>query len=123
MSESLEVILLSQEVSSCLSLDKFTVEMDWILNCLVLDWEDLDPLDDLIEEELARDVVDSLARSAVLPRETEVDPVFHHEEAFLPLGPLNSFEKLLIDLRHRPRLDLFGAALRVDKGVAQLCAH
>ena len=56
-SEELKMIALPQVVCTCLSLDKFTIKVNRILDCLVLDRQDLDPLDDLIKEELGQDVV------------------------------------------------------------------
>ena len=82
--EELEVIALSQEVSTCPRLHKLPIEVNWVLDRLVLDWKDLDALDDLVEEELAEDVLWVIAL-ALLPREAEVDAVFHHKEALLAL--------------------------------------
>ena len=58
--------------------------MNGVLDGLVLDGQDLDPLHDLVEEELAEDVVWDAAH-AFLAAETEVYPVFHHKEALLAL--------------------------------------
>ena len=82
--KELQVIALSQEVSTCPRLHKLPIEVNRVLDRLVLDWEDLDALDDLVEEELAEDVLWVIAL-ALLPREAEVDAVFHHKEALLAL--------------------------------------
>ena len=78
------MVALPEEISASLGLDKLAVEVDRVLDRLVLDWEDLDALDDLVEEELAEDVLWVIAL-ALLPREAEVDAVFHHKEALLAL--------------------------------------
>jgi len=84
LSETLQVVTLIKEISTRLSLDKFAVEVNWVLDRLVLDRKDFDSLDDLVKEELSEDVVCNSTR-AFLPREAEIDPVLHHEEALLPL--------------------------------------
>ena len=60
------MVTLAKEVSSCLCLHQLTVEVDRILDGLVLDWQDFDALDDLIKEELGKDVVRGAA-DALLP--------------------------------------------------------
>ena len=78
------MIALSQEVSTCPRLHKLSVEVNRVLDRLVLDWKDLDALDDLVEEELAEDILWVTALT-FLPREAEVDAVLHHKEALLAL--------------------------------------
>ena len=95
--------------------------MNRVLDGLVLDWEDFDALNDLVQEELTQDIGRVAAR-ALLPREAEVDSVFHHEEALLALGTLEALEKLTINLRHGPALNLSCSALLVNEGVAKLGA-
>ena len=58
--------------------------MNRILDCLVLDWKDLDALYDLVEEELAEDV-SRVATRTLLSREAEVDAVLHNKETLLAL--------------------------------------
>ena len=82
--EELQVITLSQEVSTCTRLHKLSIEVNRVLDRLVLDWENFDALDDLVEEELAEDVLWVIAL-ALLSREAEVDAVFHHKKALLAL--------------------------------------
>ena len=82
--EELQMIALSQEVSSCLCLDQLTVEVDWILDRLVLNGKNLDSLHDLIQEEFTQNVVRD-STGAFLSGETEIDAILHDKEAFLPL--------------------------------------
>ena len=116
------MIALPQEISSCPSLDKLSIEVNRVLDCLILDWEDLDALDHLVEEELRDDVVGSTA-STLLSGEAEVDAIFHHKEALLALRSLQTVEKLAVDLGHSPGFDLFFTALLVDEGATELSAH
>ena len=113
------MIALSQVVRTCLSLDKFTIEVNGIFDSLVFDGKDFDPLDHLIKEELCQDVVRG---DTFLSRETEIDPIFHHEEGLLSFGALQAFEKLLVNLRHCPGFDFFCTAFVVDKAVSKLGA-
>eukprot|EP00353_Schmidingerella_taraikaensis_P013119 CAMPEP_0185573852 /NCGR_PEP_ID=MMETSP0434-20130131/5447_1 /TAXON_ID=626734 ORGANISM="Favella taraikaensis, Strain Fe Narragansett Bay" /NCGR_SAMPLE_ID=MMETSP0434 /ASSEMBLY_ACC=CAM_ASM_000379 /LENGTH=94 /DNA_ID=CAMNT_0028190213 /DNA_START=891 /DNA_END=1174 /DNA_ORIENTATION=- len=62
------------------------------------------------------------ALNALLAREAEVYAVFHHEKALLALGALQSLQQGAVDLRHGPGLELPGAALLVNEGVAQFGA-
>ena len=47
------MLALLQEISTCLSLDKLTIEVNWVLDCLVLDRENFDSLNYLVEEKLS----------------------------------------------------------------------
>ena len=51
------MVALSEEVCTSLGLNKLSVEVDRVLDCLVLDRQDLDTLYDLVEVELGQDVV------------------------------------------------------------------
>lgn len=115
------MVALPKEISTSLGLDKLAVEVDRVLDRLVLDRQDLDTLNDLIEVELGEDVI-RWATHALLTREAEVYTIFHHEEALLSLGSLQSLKQSAIDLAHCPRLELSGSALLVNKRVAELCA-
>lgn len=57
------MIALSQEVSTCLSLDKLTIKVNGILNRLVLDRENLDALHNLVEEEFSKYVIRDATRT------------------------------------------------------------
>ena len=119
--EELQVIALTQEVRARLGLDKLSVEVDRVLDGLVLHGEDLDPLHHLVQEELRQDV-GRWPTGALLARETEVDAVFHHEEALLPLRALQSFQELSVDLGHSPRFEIARPALLVDELVSKFGA-
>ena len=93
--------------------------MNRILDCLVLDWKDLDALYDLVEEELAEDV-SRVATRTLLSREAEVDAVLHNKETLLALWTLKALKKLLVNLRHGPALDLSSPAFLVNEGIAKL---
>ena len=54
--EQLKVVRLTQKVGAGPCLYQLTVEVNWVLDSLVLDWEDLDAHHDLVKEEFAEDV-------------------------------------------------------------------
>ena len=120
--EQLEMIALAQEVSTRLGLDQLTIEVNRVLNGFVLDRKDLDSLHDLIEEELSENIV-GRATHTLLPREAEVNAIFHDEETLLALRPLQSLEQGTINLRHGPAFKLARTTFLINKGVAKFGAY
>jgi len=51
------MIALSQEISPSLRFYQLTIEVNWIFNRFVLDWQNFDLLDDLIQEKFAKNIV------------------------------------------------------------------
>ena len=78
------MIALAKEVRTGSRLHQLTVEVNRILNRLVLDGEYFDALHDLIQEKFRQNVAWA-PTLALLTREAEIDAIFHHKEAFLPL--------------------------------------
>ena len=111
------MLALPQEISTCLRLDKLSVKVDWIFNCLILYREDFDSQHHLVKEEFGQDVL-LLPTCVLMSRKAEIDAVFHHKEALLTLVSLESLQKLAIDLRESPSWDLVWSALRIDISVS-----
>ena len=83
------MLTVSEEFSSIFRLDQLTVEMDRVLNCLVLNWHNFHPKNNLFKEKLSQNVV-TRATKAYNPLKAEVDSILHDLKASLAPVSLQS---------------------------------